>query len=157
DREARAIASLSHPHICTLHDVGEQDGRRFLVMEHLEGETLGARLQRERVPYFTLLAWAAQIADALAYAHEKKVLHRDLKPANLFVTKSGAIKILDFGLAKRTDAALEAGPTMAGTQVGTAVGTVAYMSPEQARGEPLDARSDLFSFGAVLYEAAMGQ
>ena len=154
-REARAIASLSHPHICTLHDVGEQDGRSFLVMEYLEGETLSARLQRERVPYHTLLAWGIQLCDGLACAHEKGILHRDLKPANLFITASG-VKILDFGLAKRTDESLDVGPTFARTQVGTAVGTVAYMSPEQARGERLDPRSDLFSLGAVLYEVAVG-
>jgi serine/threonine protein kinase/tetratricopeptide (TPR) repeat protein len=156
EREARAIASLSHPHICTLHDVGEQDGRRFLVMEHLEGETLAGRLQRERIPYHVLLAWAAELADALAFAHGKGLLHRDLKPANLFITTGGAIKILDFGLAKRTADSIDAGPTLAGTQVGSAVGTVAYMSPEQARGEAVDQRSDLFSLGAVLYEAATG-
>jgi TolB-like protein len=157
DHEARAIASLSHPHICTLYDVGEQNGRRFLVMEYLEGETLAARLQGARVPYFTLLSWATQIADALEFAHAQGLLHRDLKPANLFITTSGAIKILDFGLAKRTDAALAAGPTIARTQAGSALGTIAYMSPEQARGEPLDGRSDLFSLGTVLYEAATGQ
>jgi serine/threonine protein kinase/tetratricopeptide (TPR) repeat protein len=155
-REARAIASLSHPHICTLHDVGEQDGRAFLVMEYLEGETLAERLLHERIPHHTLLTWGIQLCDALACAHQNGILHRDLKPANLFITASGAIKILDFGLAKRTDEATEVGPTLAGTQVGTAVGTVAYMSPEQARGEPLDARSDLFSLGAVLYEVAVG-
>jgi serine/threonine protein kinase len=156
-REARAIASLSHPHICTLHDVGEQAGHRFIVMEYLEGETLAARVLRERIPYHTLLAWSVQLADALSAAHQKRILHRDLKPANLFITTSGAMKILDFGLAKRTDDSPDVGPTVAGTRVGTAIGTVAYMSPEQARGEPLDGRSDLFSLGAVLYEAATGQ
>ncbi len=156
DREARAIASLTHPHICTLHDVGEQNGRRFLVMEHLEGETLAARLLRERVPYHVLLAWATDLAEALAFAHDKGILHRDLKPANLFITSSGAIKLLDFGLAKRTKDPLDAGVTSGATQVGTAIGTVAYMSPEQARGEPLDGRSDLFSLGAVLYEVVTG-
>ena len=153
DREGRAIAQLNHPHICTLFDVGDHQGTRFLVMEHLEGETLSARLRRERVPYGVLLDWAIQLADALAFAHARGILHRDLKPANLFIASSGAIKILDFGLAKST---VDDHPTMAGTQAGMTVGTVAYMSPEQARGEPLDARSDLFSLGAVLYEAAAG-
>jgi serine/threonine-protein kinase len=153
DREGRAIASLNHPHICTLHDVGDHDGTRFLVMEHLVGETLAARMQRERVPFGVLLDWAIQVADALAFAHSHNILHRDLKPANLFIAETGAVKILDFGLAKSVD---ETAETMAATQVGMAVGTVAYMSPEQARGERLDARSDLFSFGAVLYEAAAG-
>jgi TolB-like protein/Tfp pilus assembly protein PilF/aminoglycoside phosphotransferase (APT) family kinase protein len=156
-QEARAIASLSHPNICTLHDVGDHEGRRFFVMELLEGETLATRVLRDRIPYHTLLAWSVQLADALSAAHQKGILHRDLKPANLFITTGGAIKILDFGLAKRTDDSPEVGPTLAGTQVGTAVGTVAYMSPEQARGEALDGRSDLFSLGAVLYEAATGQ
>jgi TolB-like protein len=156
DREARAIAALTHPHICTLHDVGEENGRRFIVMEHLEGETLAARLQRERVPYHTLLTWATDLASALAFAHAKGVIHRDIKPSNLFITSGGAIKILDFGLAKRTGDTPEAGLTVAATQVGTAIGTVAYMSPEQARGEPLDGRSDLFSLGAVFYEVVTG-
>jgi serine/threonine-protein kinase len=153
DREGRAIASLNHPHICTLHDVGEHDGKRFLVMEHLEGETLAARMRRERVPFEALLDWAIQVADALAFAHSRHILHRDLKPANLFIASNGAVKILDFGLAKSVD---EDAGTMAATQAGMAVGTFAYMSPEQARGERLDGRSDLFSFGAVLYEAAAG-
>jgi serine/threonine-protein kinase len=155
-REARAIASLSHPHICMLHDIGEQDGRAFLVLEFLAGETLAARLQRERIPYYTLLTWSLQLCEGLDCAHQKGILHRDLKPANLFITSAGSVKILDFGLAKRTDDSIDAGVPPK-TQAGTAVGTVAYMSPEQARGEPLDPRSDLFSLGAVLYEAATGQ
>jgi serine/threonine protein kinase len=154
EREGRAIAALNHPHICTVFDVGEQNGARFLVMEHLEGETLAARLRRDRVPYTVLLDWAIQLADALAFAHGRNILHRDLKPANLFISTNGSIKILDFGLAKSV--VEEEGPTMAGTQAGQAVGTIAYMSPEQARGERLDARSDLFSLGAVLYESATG-
>src|SRR5262245_18006204 len=142
DREGRAIASLNHPHICTLHDVGEQDGQRFLVMEHLEGETLAARMRRERVPFETMLEWAIQVADALAFAHSRQILHRDLKPANLFIGTNGAVKILDFGLAKSVD---EDAGTMAASQAGLAMGTFAYMSPDQARGERLDGRSDLFS------------
>ena len=158
EREARVVASLNHPHICTLYDIGEHEGAAFLVMEYLEGDTLGARLARERVPFDTALGWAIQAADALALAHSRGVVHRDLKPANLFVLTSGAIKVLDFGLAKAAGAAMATlAPTMAVTDVGTAVGTVAYMSPEQARGEPIDARSDVFSFGAVLYEMAAGQ
>ena len=157
DREARAIASLGHPHICTLHDVGHEKGRRFLVMEYLEGETLAARLHREPIPYPVLLEWAIELADALAFAHAKNILHRDLKPANLFITSSGAMKVLDFGLAKSAVDDLEGRPTMAATNAGMAVGTFAYMSPEQARGERVDARTDLFSLGAVLYEAATGK
>jgi serine/threonine protein kinase len=131
-REARAIASLSHPHICMLHDIGEQDGRAFLVLEFLAGETLAARLQRERIPYYTLLTWSLQLCEGLDCAHQKGILHRDLKPANLFITSAGSVKILDFGLAKRTDDSIDAGVPPK-TQAGTAVGTVAYMSPEQAR------------------------
>ncbi len=161
-REARAASALNHPHICTLHDVGESDGRLFLVMEHLEGETLAARIARGPIPPGTLLDWSLQIADALAAAHALGILHRDIKPANLFVTAPGGIKILDFGLAKLCAApdaptAVLAGGDASATHWGTTVGTVAYMSPEQARGEELDVRSDLFSLGAVLYEMATGR
>jgi serine/threonine-protein kinase len=145
--EARAIAALSHPHICTLYDVGHEDGREFLVMEHLEGRTLAGP-----VPIADALEIAMQIADALESAHERGILHRDLKPSNVVWTKSGA-KLLDFGLAKSFGGEHDPGRTMAGT----VVGTVAYMSPEQAEGKPLDARSDMFSFGAVLYELIGGR
>jgi serine/threonine protein kinase len=164
EREARVIASLNHPHICTLYDHGDHDGTIFLVMEYLEGETLAARLGHQRVPFETVLTWATQVADALAYAHAKGVVHRDLKPANVMLVRRGGpagppdAKVLDFGLAKVAELAVGTlAPTMAVTDAGTAVGTVAYMSPEQARGELIDARSDVFSLGAVLYEMATGQ
>jgi len=163
-REAQAIAALNHPNICTLYEVGEQDGQPYLVMELLEGETLFHRLQRGPVPMPQLTQWGAEIADALQTAHAKGILHRDLKPANIFITQRGAVKVLDFGLAQFAQEAAAAGAeTMTSpgaaplTQAGTTLGTWAYMSPEQARGEPTDARSDIFSCGVVLYEMAGGQ
>ena len=146
EREARAVAALNHPHICTLHDIGSQDGVDFLVMEYLDGVTL-----RGPMPVEEALRLATQIAAALAAAHRHGILHRDLKPGNVMLTAVGA-KLLDFGLAKSMDA--ESDVTF--TSAGTVVGTVAYMSPEQAEGQPLDARSDIFSFGAVLYEMLSG-
>ncbi len=167
DREARAISSLNHPHICILHDVGHQDGTSYLVMEYLEGETLADRLTKGALPIDLVLRYAIEIADALDAAHAAGIVHRDLKPTNIFVTKRGQTKVLDFGLAKLAPNNRAAAftpddnaPTMDDarlTSPGTAVGTVAYMSPEQARGENLDAQSDLFSFGAVLYEMATGR
>ncbi|MBA3271604.1 MAG: protein kinase, partial [Acidobacteria bacterium] len=160
-REARIISTLSHPHICTLHDVGEFEGQQFMVMELLEGEPLKARIARGPLALEDLLDLGAQIADALDAAHSAGVVHRDLKPANLFVNRRGQAKVLDFGVAKLAESGPQEHPDLAQTlmgseltTVGSAIGTVAYMSPEQARGQDIDARSDLFSFGEVLYEMA---
>src|SRR5580692_5965250 len=151
-REARATAALNHPHICTLYDVGEQEGASYLVMEYVEGQTLAARLREGPLPLDQLLRRAAEVAQALAAAHERGIIHRDLKPSNLMLTPAG-VKVLDFGLAKFTRP--EASP-MDATAAHMVLGTPPYMSPEQTRGEELDPRSDLFSFGCVLYEAATG-
>lgn len=163
EREARAISSLNHSHICTIHDIGHQDGIDFIVMEYLEGETLASRLERGPLPVGELLRVATEIAGALDQAHRHGILHRDLKPANIMLTKSGA-KLMDFGLAKpaaNTSAPIETltrslnrAPV---TAEGTIVGTYQYMSPEQLEGNEADARSDIFSFGAVLYEMATGR
>jgi serine/threonine protein kinase len=150
-REAQVIARLSHPHICTLHDVGHQDGIDFLVMELVDGESLRALLHRGQVPIRKAIDIAVQIADGMAAAHTAGITHRDLKPENVMVTKVGRVKILDFGLARQM--ATEQGPpTIHDTQPGTVVGTVNYMSPEQASGLPVDYRSDQFAFGLMLYE-----
>src|SRR5262249_3172118 len=158
-REARSVSQLNHPHICTLHDIGEHEGIDFLVMEYLEGETLAARLERGPMPIDQVLKLAGEIADALDAAHRHCITHRDLKPGNVMLTRSGA-KLVDFGLAKMTHAPQDqAGAKAASlTTQGTILGTVHYMSPEQARGETnLTPQSDQFSFGLVLYEMVTGK
>jgi eukaryotic-like serine/threonine-protein kinase len=155
--EARASSALNHPNICTIYDVGEAEGHPFLVMELLDGHTLRSLIEREPVDQSTVIEFGIQIADALETAHAEGILHRDLKPENLFATRRGSVKILDFGVAKLLGREPEPGAGIGLTWPGSAPGTAAYMSPEQARGEELDARSDLFSLGAVLYEMATGR
>jgi Tol biopolymer transport system component len=162
EREARAVAALTHPHVCTLHDIGQHDGVIYLVMEHVEGKTLDAMISRSGMRLSEILRLAVQISGALAAAHAHGIVHRDLKPTNIMVASDGSVKVLDFGLARLAETAADAGaseaPTVqARTGAGVILGTAAYMSPEQAEGKPVDPRSDIFSFGAMLYEMATGR
>src|SRR5262245_50126465 len=152
EREAHAIAALSHPNILAIYDVGSHEGIPYIAVELLEGDTLRTRIGTSPLPLSTAVDFAAQIGRGLAAAHDRGIIHRDLKPENVFVTKDGLVKLLDFGLAKPAAEPADQTTHFATSGNGVVLGTAAYMSPEQARGEQLDARSDIFSFGCVLYE-----
>src|SRR5580693_1439748 len=163
-REARAASALNHPGICTIYDIGEQGGRGFIAMEFIDGETLRSHIHGKALPLEEVLKLGIQIAEALDAAHAEGIIHRDIKPANIFVTKRGQAKVLDFGLAKLLPKAVAAGgpgadgeDTDSTSIVGIISGTPSYMSPEQIRGDALDARTDIFSLGLVLYEMATGR
>jgi len=161
EQEAQTAGGLNHPNITAVHDLGSHDGAPYIVTELLEGETLRARLSGGALSVRKATDYAIQMAHGLAAAHEKGIVHRDLKPENLFLTNDGRVKILDFGLAKLTQADGAAGPltnlpTDAGTEPGVVLGTLGYMSPEQVKGKPADARSDIFAFGAILHEMLSG-
>src|SRR5207342_2860950 len=162
EREAKAVAALSHQNILAIFDFGDQDGVAYAVMELLEGETLRAKLDAGPIAQKQAVDYALQIAKGLSAAHERGIVHRDLKPENLFVSRDGHLKILDFGLAKKVDTVAPgeetSAPTGSGhTEPGTVMGTMGYMSPEQVKGLPVDHRSDIFSFGTILYELLSGR
>jgi len=167
-REAQLLAALNHPHVAAIHGLEESDGKPFLVLELVEGEDLALKLKRGAIPVDEAIAIAKQIAEALEEAHEKGIVHRDLKPANIKVTPAGQVKVLDFGLAKAwagdasetgSSGDLSQSPTLArtSTEAGLILGTAAYMSPEQARGKPVDKRADIWAFGVLLYEMLTGR
>src|SRR5271170_8144260 len=163
-REARAASALNHPGICTIYDIGEQDGRAFIAMEFIDGETLRSHIHGKALPLEEILKLGIQIAEALDAAHAEGIIHRDIKPSNIFVTKRGRAKVLDFGLAKlvpkgvaTADADSAAAPSDSTSVVGIISGTPSYMSPEQVRGDDLDARTDIFSLGLLLYEMSTGK